>query len=148
MKQTLADALAWQAIALDAAKTLPTIRENLPTVRLRFDRLALRFVQTLQVSLGATIPDSRTLLVTITAPICLPAKTAATLEERIRRGLAGGRAGVQIKETIHRNRITARLLQGRLAGNASVIGFVHNPDTDPAVLAEVMQALLGRACAA
>lgn len=140
--QILIDALAWQGIGVDAAKAGPAIEESVFAARLRFDRVALRFVESLQASLGATIPDGRTLVVTITAPIRLPAKTAAALEANIRRNLARGRAGLEIRETIHGNRVTARLLGGRLPGNVSVIGFVHNPEPDLEVLFAAMQALL------
>jgi hypothetical protein len=141
MTQTMVDGLAWQGIAVNAAKTVPRMAENFSAVRLRFDRVALRFVKSFQASLGAIIPDGRTLVVTITAPIRLPARTAAVLEEKIRRVLARG-AVLEVHETIHGNRVTARLLRRRITADASAIGFVHNRDSDPEILFAAMRALL------
>lgn len=145
MNKTIIGALAWQGITVANVKPEFRTEETLSAVRLRFDKVALRFVEDLQASLGAITPDGKTLVVTITAPIRLPAKTAAALEEKIRRVIARGRAGLEIRETIHGNRITARLLGGRLSGNVSVIGFVHNPEPDLEVLFAAIRALLALA---
>ena len=44
--------------------------------RLRFDKVATRLIERLQATLGETVPDGMTVLLTITAPIRLPSKTA------------------------------------------------------------------------
>src|ERR1700730_14931868 len=51
--------------------------------RLRFDKVATRLMERLQATLGGTVPDGMAILLTITAPIRLPSKTAASLEDKI-----------------------------------------------------------------
>ena len=57
-------------------------RGGLTKPRLRFDRVALGLVRRLQAALGESVPDGKTLIVTITAPIRVPSKTAAALEDK------------------------------------------------------------------
>lgn len=79
---------------------------------------------------------------TVTAPIRLPARTAAALGDKVRRDLARRPAGLDGNDTIHGNRIRVRLVKGGPARPSDVIGFVDNPDTDPAVLMDIAQALI------
>jgi len=79
-------------------------------------------------------------ILTITAPIRQNSRTAAALEDRIRQLLAARRA--QFKATIHGNRIQVRVLKGGASRTSTLIGFVHNPEPDPAVLFDVTRSLL------
>jgi hypothetical protein len=112
--------------------------------RLRFDRVALRFVRRLQETLSASVPDGRTLILTITAPIRVPAKTAAALEDNIRTYLARQSARREAKDTIHGNQIRVRLVKDESRRTTKVIGFVHNSDSDPDVLFDLALALIER----
>lgn len=94
-------------------------------VRLRFDKGALRFVADLRDAVGESVPDGKSLIVTITAPIWLAWKTGHALEEKIRARLGRGASKVELRETIHGNRIGVCLTNGE--ANGKVIGFVHNP---------------------
>ena len=78
--------IARKRIAVEVTTTKQRIadRGGLTKPRLRFDRVALRFVRRLQEALSASVPDGRTLILTITAPIRVPSKTAAALEDNIR----------------------------------------------------------------
>jgi hypothetical protein len=58
--------------------------------RLRFDKVATRLIERLHATLGETVPDDITLLLTITAPIRLPSKTAASLEDKIQNSSRAG----------------------------------------------------------
>jgi hypothetical protein len=58
---------------------------------------------------------------------------AAALEDKIRIYLARRSAQVEAKETIHGNQIRSRC-EGRSRRTSKVIGFVHNPDSDPEFL--------------
>lgn len=105
--------------------------------RLRFDGVATRVMERLRASAGQTAPDGVTVLLTLTAPIRLPSKTAAALEEKIR-GLAGrGAAGGDERDTIHGNRVQMRVMRDGSGQAAQLVGFVHNPDSDPALLLNV-----------
>jgi hypothetical protein len=111
--------------------------------RLRFDRVALRFVRRLQDALSASVPDGNTLILTITAPI-RPAKTAAVLEDNIRTDLARQSARGEVKYAILGNQIRVRLVKGGSRRTTKVIGFVHNPDSDPDVLFDITLSLIER----
>ena len=68
---------------------------------LRFDKVATRLIERLQATLGETVPDGMTVLLTITAPIRVPSKTAASLEDKIQTLLGRGSPGRDEKGTIH-----------------------------------------------
>ncbi|MGA7153951.1 MAG: hypothetical protein WBY84_21495, partial [Pseudolabrys sp.] len=125
--------IAGKRIAVEVTTTKLRIAERggLTKPRLRFDRVALGFVRRLQAALSASVPDGRTLILTITAPIRAPSKTAAALEDNIRTYLARQSAQGEAKHTIHGNQIRVRLVKGGSRRTTKVIGFVHNPDSDP-----------------
>lgn len=107
---------------------------------LRFDRVAVGLVRQLQVALARSVPDGKTVVVTTTAPIRQSFKTGAVLEEAIAELLRSRRS--QLETTIHGNHISVRVLKGGAARTAKLIGFVHNPEPDPALLFEVTRRLL------
>ena len=88
----------------------------------------------IEATLGETVPDGTTAVLTITAPIRVPAKTAASLEDKMRTLLRRGSPGSDRKETIHGNRVRIRLLKTKSTRAPKLIGFVHNVDSDPLVL--------------
>jgi hypothetical protein len=135
------DALERQGITVDIAGTKPQMKEGLAAVRLRFDRVAMRFVSNVQSALHEVVPDGNTLLFTITAPIRLASKTATALEDRVCRSLAGRTARIDFAATIHGNQLRVRHLRSCVQGAPKVIGFVHNPETDPEILFDVTQSL-------
>jgi hypothetical protein len=53
-------------------------------IRLRLDKVVLRVVGGLQAALADVVPDEVAVIFTVTAPIRLPAKTAAFLESLVR----------------------------------------------------------------
>src|SRR3974390_380886 len=100
--------------------------------RLRFDRTAVGFVSRLHEALATAVPDGKTVIVTITAPIRQDSKTGVVLQDGIWRLLATSRA--QLKTTVCGNRIQVRVLKGGASQTSKLIGFVHNPEPDPEVL--------------
>ena len=110
--------------------------------RLRFDKVATRVIKRLQAALGEIVPDGMTVLLTITAPIRLPSKTAATLEDKIRTLLGRGLAGREEKETINGNRVRILFLRNDTVRAPKVIGFVHNAESDPRLLFNMTRELL------
>ena len=136
--------IAGEQIAVDVATIGEAIAEqgDGKKPRLRFDKVALRVVAGLRAVLSEAVPDGEAVVLTITAPIREPAKTAAELERRIRGCLAGRSAERELEETIHRNLIRVRLVRGVPRRASKVIGFVHNPDCDRDVLLDITQSLL------
>jgi hypothetical protein len=118
------------------AKSLPRVAEP----RLRFDKVAVGLVQRLQANISKSVPKGMTVIVTITAPIRQDSSTRAILEHRLRELLAAQRAG--LNTTILGNRIGVRVLTGGKSGTPKLIGFVHNPKPDPALLFDAARSLL------
>lgn len=111
-------------------------------IRLRFDKVVIRLMDRLQASLREIVPDGTTVLLTVTAPIRLPAKTAAALEEKIR-DLLGRRSPRRDEaDTIHGNRVRIRLVRGGSERAPKLIGFVHNSDPDAPRLLSIASELI------
>jgi hypothetical protein len=110
--------------------------------RLRFDKVVTRLMERLRATFGKTVPDGMTVLLTITAPIRLPSKTAASLEDKIQTLLGRRSVGRDVKGTIHGNRIRIRLLRDESGRAPKMIGFVHNSDSDPLLLLNMTRELL------
>src|SRR5580658_6511675 len=115
---------------------------NAAKPRLRFDKVATRLIKLLQATVGEAVPDGTTVLVTITAPIRLPSKTAASTEDKIQTLLARASPGRDKKFTIHGNRVQIRLLKHESERASKLIGFVHNSDADPLPLMNMTSELL------
>jgi hypothetical protein len=109
---------------------------------LGFDKVATRLIEDLQVILDEIVPDGTTVLLTITAPIHLASKTAASLEEQIQILLERKSRDRDEKVTIHGNRVQIRPLKRKSKRAPKMIGFVHNPGTDPQLLLNMTCELL------
>jgi hypothetical protein len=136
--------VAGKRIAIDVATIGHRLGEQdrLAKPRLRFDKVVLRTVGRLQAALDGFVPDGSVVIVTITAPIRLAARTAAALEETIRTCLH--RRSTQVEDTIHGNRIRICIVRGVPGRTSKVLGFVHNPESDPDVLLRTTQSLLAQ----
>ena len=110
--------------------------------RLRFDRVVLSLARRLQSNLRDTVPDGKAVIVTVTAPIRVPSKTAVVLEEDVRSCLLRQSARVEVAASINGNRTRIRVVRGVPSGASKVIVFVHNPETDADVLLDVTQSML------
>ena len=130
------------AVGITTLTRRGTGQGNAAKLRLRFDKVATRLIERLQATLGETVPDGMTVLLTITAPIRLPSKTAAALEDKIQTLLRRGSPGQDKKDTIHGNRVQIRLLRDRSERAPKMIGFVHNSDSDPLLLLNMTCELL------
>lgn len=107
--------------------------------RLRFDKVANRFMERLRTFVRRSMPDGATMLLTVTAPIRLPSKTAAALEERIGIFLEMPEPLKDEEGKIHGNRVRIQVLTEGPVEAAKLVGFVHNSDSDTSVLLEVAQ---------
>jgi len=130
------------AVDITTLKRRGTGQGNGAKPRLRFDKVATRLIERLQATLGETVPDGMTVLLTITAPIRLPSKTAAALESKIHTVLGRESPSRDEKITIHGNRVQIRVLRDASELASKVIGFVHNPDSDPLLLLNMTSKLL------
>ncbi len=137
-------AIGGKRIAVNVAPISPEIagRGAYTKPRLRFDKVALRLVGDLREGLSPLVPDGEAVIVTCTAPIRLRAKTVAALECRIQAALSRRGPRAEIGETVHGNQVRVRFVTGASKRTAKVIGFVHNPESDPDVLLHLTEALL------
>ena len=132
--------LALEVIVLDSSIS----RSGARPPGLRFDRVVLELIGRLRAALEDELPRGRTVVVTVTAPIRLPSKTAATLEENIRALIRDRSTSGQLTGTVHGNQVKIRILRGGRTSRSRLIGFVHNPDSDPSSLFELTASLLRR----
>lgn len=135
-------ALGGRRIALEVASLGRPYADNLAKPGLRFDRVALRVIARLQAALPGSVPDGLAVILTITAPIRLPAKTVMVLEDKVRDCLATQPRQTEHKDSIHGNLVRFRIVESRSGQTSKVIGLVHNPGTDPDALLDLMQSFL------
>jgi hypothetical protein len=132
------------AVEITTLKRRGTGHGNAANPRLRFDKVATRLMERLRATLGEAMPDGMTVLLTITAPIRLPSKTAASLEDKIQTLLGRGSLGRDEKDTIHGNRVQIRLSRADSKRAPKLIGFVHSSNSDPPLLLNMTRELFER----
>ncbi|HTC55049.1 MAG TPA: hypothetical protein VK706_01450 [Candidatus Sulfotelmatobacter sp.] len=119
------------AVDITTLKRRGTAQANATKPQLRFDKVVARLIARLQANLGKSVPDGTKVLLTITAPIRLPSKTAASLEDKIQTLLARRSPFRDEKDNIHGNHVHIRLLRDESERPPKLIGFVHNAGSDP-----------------
>jgi len=102
---------------------------------LRFDRVVVRLLGNLRTSLEHANLKQEAVLLTITAPIWLPAKTEIALKEQIGNLLDSGVRNRKI--TIFQNEARLSIVKTSVKQTAKFIGLVHNPGTDPKLLLDL-----------
>jgi hypothetical protein len=132
----------WVAVDIATIKSRGAGLGNEAKPRLRFDKVATRLMERLEATLSETVPDGLTVLLTINAPIRLPSKTAASLEDKIRTLLGRKSPGRGGKDTIHGNGVQLRISKDKSGRAPKMIGFVHNSDSDPLLLLNMTSELL------
>jgi hypothetical protein len=107
-------------------------------LRLRFDKVALRLVGGLKVALARVVPDGRTVLFTITAPIRLPGKTASAPEHMVR----SSPPDAERREVVHGNEVRIRGLRAVRKDMPKALGFVHSAESDAGAVLALAEAWL------
>ena len=118
------------------AVTRLTVPRRASHFHLRFDKVAVRLIEGLKRGLRADVPYGLAVMVTITAPIRVPARTAAGLEAQVRLLLEKRTGSTEHEGTIHGNRIRIRIARAGSAELPKVSVFVHNPETDSQLILE------------
>ncbi len=101
-----------------------------PVPRLRFDRVVQRLVGDLRAAFDGELPGGTTALVTLTAPIRLPGKTAAAIADAVRAQVARA-SSRDLVATLHGNSVRVRIARHSLKHAPSTIAFVHNREPHP-----------------
>ena len=97
--------------------------------RLRFDKVALRFVGSVKQQLINVLPQGTTVIFTVTAPIRFPSKTASELDAYIRTRLDRDSMAGDVRTHIFGNNVCVRIRTGTKRAS-EVHGFVHTPDPE------------------
>ncbi len=106
---------------------------------LRFDRVVIAVLAELRSFVEAATPETLAVLVTISAPIRLPAKTVNDLKTNITARLAAGTRQADSSAILHGNSVRIRLLERSSKVPPRLIGFVHNPDSTPERLLDLAE---------
>jgi len=136
--------LAGRQVAIDVAVVRsPHTHQKRPIVkpRLRDDAVARRVLRDLERAMHARVPDGKTVILTLGAPIIEPKKLLAALTEMLLAYLEGGAKEIDEKKTILKNRVRFRVLNGNRLRTAKVVGFVFTGDPKPGVLVDALQSL-------
>lgn len=111
---TIASAQGWQVTKLG----------------LRFDKVVVRLLGDIRSFVVQELALQGTWVLTLTAPIKLPAKTQLEIKAQIRAFVAAGMTPHDLVFTIHQNRLHCRFIPTESKQVPPLIGWVHNPDTD------------------
>jgi hypothetical protein len=126
------------SIAAPAAR-----RRGAAPPRLRFDRVVLRVIARLRAALDEAVPKGATVVFTLTAPIRVPGRTAAALEEHAGALLKKRSGRKRLAVSVHGNEIEMRIVAtDRDTHTSKVVGFVHNPGTDTAILFDLTEGII------
>ena len=86
------------AVDMTTLKRRGTGQGNAAKPRLRFDKVATRLIERLQATLGETVPDGMTVLLTITAPIVCHRKALPRWKTKYK-VFSGGERRVEMRKT-------------------------------------------------
>ena len=106
---------------------------------LRFDRVVIGVLGDLRSFVEVATPETLSVIVTISAPIRLPAKTVSDLKTNITARLAAGTRQPVSSAILHGNSVRIRLLEHSTKAPIRLIGFVHNPDSAPERLLDLAE---------
>jgi len=142
--------VAGRRVGVDIAVLPPQSpgRNPAPKARFRDDAVARRVLRNLGTALQAQVPDGKTLVLTLGAPIKEPNKVLAALTEMLLSYLrSGGAEDVGKKKTLLGNRVRFLLANDGLRSNSKLTAFVFSGDPKPGVLLNAMRSLQGEIAA-
>jgi hypothetical protein len=116
-------------------------RKRVAKARLREDKTALRVLRNIEGALRPCVPDGKTIILTLGAPIKVPKQVVGALTDVLLAYLERGAEEVEEKKAILGNRVRFRVLNHDSRWNAKVIGFVFSGDPEPGMLANAMRSL-------
>jgi hypothetical protein len=106
---------------------------------LRFDRVVVRVLGDLQAFADGAAPKGSAIVVTISAPIRVPAKTVDAVREKITGLLSSADLAGDRKGAVHGNQVKLRLVRQAADQRPKLVGFVHNPSTDSGELLDLAE---------
>lgn len=115
-------------IALKIAKSNGT---TLSQLGLRFDKVVMQLSKNLKELSPELIASQKTVLVTLTAPIKVPAKTEKELKDKIRALLLSKKVPTNKKINLYQNNIQLRFITCSVNVKPQIITVVHNRNIHP-----------------
>ncbi len=106
---------------------------------LRFDRVVVAVLADLRSFVENAAPTQTAVLLTMSAPIRLPAATATDLKPRLAALLATRPPQGDTATLLHGNELRIRLVGHASAAPVKFIGFVHNPAASPERLLDLAE---------
>ena len=130
-------------IALDVAVIAqhPPRRKRVAKARLREDVVARRVLRDIESALRAHVPDGKTIVLTLGAPIRVSKKLVAALTNMLPTYLESGVEEIDERKTLLGNRVRFRVLNHHSKWNAKLIGFVFTGDPEPGMIANAIRSL-------
>lgn len=104
---------------------------------LRFDRVVIGIQEDIRAFAETTVQHGSTAIVTITAPIRLPAKTSEVVKGKICELVSANAPRRDKIATVHQNKVRIRFAQHDLMRATKSIVLVHNPDKDSKALIDM-----------
>lgn len=101
---------------------------------LRFDKVVVRLLGNLREYVEQINPNEGVILLTITAPIKLPAKTEHELKGQIRDIFNSGFPAGYRRINVFQNQVCLSTVGRSSKKNSKFVGLVHNPGTDAELL--------------
>jgi len=125
-----------------AAKALTGPRQKpVARARLREDKVAQRVLRDISSALHAYVPDGKSIILTLGAPITLPNRLVVALTSLLLVYLKSGAEDVDEKKTLLGNRVRFRMTSTDAKWASKVIGFVFSGDPAPGFLANTLHSL-------
>jgi hypothetical protein len=122
-----------------ADKTLSGSGLSAARLGLRFDRVVVRVLGELRSFAEGATPGGVTILVTISAPIRLPAKTVEDLKREIGALQSVGAPHADHSAMVQGNHVRMRTVRQSSRPALALIGFVHNPTSAPELLLDLAE---------
>jgi hypothetical protein len=137
--------LSGRRVAIDVAfmPRQPLGRNPIPKARFRDDGVARRVLRNLEIAVSEHVPDGKTVVLTLGAPIKEPKQLLGALTKTLLNCLKDGADDIQKKKTLLGNRVRFLIASGGLRLNSKFTGFVFSGDPEPGVLLNAMRSLQG-----
>jgi hypothetical protein len=116
-------------------------RKPVSKARFRDDAVARRVLRDLETAVRGHVPDGKTLVLTLGAPIKEPKKVLAALTEELLTYLQSGAENAEKKRTLFGNRVRFLMASDGLRSNSKLAAFVFSGDPKPGVLLNAMRSL-------
>jgi hypothetical protein len=113
--------------------------ETVSRLGLRFDRVVMRVLDDLRRFAEGKTPAGASVILTLTAPIRMPAKTISALELEIEALLRAGLGDRDRIAEVCSNAVRLRLVEHAPTRDHRLVGFVHNRDSDARHLVDLAE---------